>query len=132
MVLSRNSIFKNFVEILLITFPISLLFSNVIAEFYLILIILIYFIDVEFENLIKDLKRPLIFYLLIFYYLIINSIINIENKPSFERAIFFIQFPLLILGLNHLINKLDINLKKLFSSWIIIFFIISIDYLFNF
>ena len=61
MVLSRNSIFKNFVEILLITFPISLLFSNVIAEFYLILIILIYFIDVEFENLIKDLKRPLIF-----------------------------------------------------------------------
>ena len=128
MVLSRNSIFKNFVEILLITFPISLLFSNVIAEFYLILIILFYLIDVEFENLIKDLKRPLIFYLLIFWlYLIINSIINIENKPSFERAIFFIRFPLLILSLNHLINKLDINLKKLFSSWIIIFFIISID-----
>ena len=128
MVLSRNSIFKNFVEILLITFPISLLFSNVIAEFYLILIILFYLIDVEFENLIKDLKRPLIFYLLIFWlYLIINSIINVENKPSFERAIFFIRFPLLILSLNHLINKLDINLKKLFSSWIIIFFIISID-----
>ncbi len=128
MKLNDSLISKKFVEILVIIFPIALLFSNLLAEALIFLLIIFYFTKIKLKDLILDLKHPIIFGLIIFwFYLILNTLVNIENRPSFERTIFFIRFPLLILSLNFLINSLNLNLKKIFNFWIFIFFIIGID-----
>ena len=128
MKLNDSLISKKIIEILIIIFPVALLFSNILAEILIFLFILFYFIKTKLNNLFLDLKQPIIFYLIIFwFYLILNTIINIENKPSLERSIFFIRFPLLILSLNFIINTLNLDLKKIFNFWIFIFIIIGID-----
>ena len=119
---------KKIIEILIIIFPIALLFSNILAEILIFLFIIFYLIKVDFKNFFGDLKQPIILFLIIFwFYLILNTIINIENNPSLERSIFFIRFPLLILSFNFIVNTLNIDLKKIFNFWIFIFFIIGID-----
>ena len=128
MKLNDSLISKKIIEILIIIFPVALLFSNILAEILIFLFILFYFSKTKFNNLFLDLKQPIIIYLIIFwFYLILNTIINIENKPSLERSIFFVRFPLLILSLNFIINTRNLDLKKIFNFWIFIFIIIGID-----
>ena len=89
------------IEIFIIIFPVALLFSNIVAEILILLLIIFYLLKVKLKVFYLDLKKPIILFLIIFsIYLILNTAINIDNKPSLERAIFFIRFPLLILSLN--------------------------------
>ena len=116
------------VEIFIIIFPITLLFSNIVAEILILLLIIFYLLKVKLKVFYSDLKKPIILFLIIFWlYLILNTVINIDNKPSLERAIFFIRFPLLILSLNYVINTLNIDLKRIFNFWFFIFIVVSID-----
>tara|TARA_B100001057_G_scaffold500981_1_gene619462 strand:+ start:30536 stop:31801 length:1266 start_codon:yes stop_codon:yes gene_type:complete len=124
----NSTVSKKIIESLIIIFPIALLFSNILAEAIIILLIFSYLKETNFKNFISDLKHPIIIFILIFWlYLILNAVINFDNKPSLERTIFFIRFPLLILSLNYFVNFLDLNLKKIFRFWLIIFFLIGFD-----
>ncbi len=128
MVLIKNIINIKFIEFLLIILPIALLFSVVIAETIVVLIILSYCLFSNKNDFIKSIKDPILFLLIIFWlYLFINFFINYENSPSFSRTLFFGRFILLIISINFLINNLEINIKKIFKYWLLILIIISFD-----
>ena len=89
MVLIKNIINIKFIEFLLIILPIALLFSVVIAETIVVLIILSYCLFSNKNDFIKAIKDPILFLLIIFWlYLFINFFINYENSPSFSRTLF--------------------------------------------
>ena len=132
MVLSNSLISKKIIEVLLIFLPIALLFSNVLAELIIFLLITLYFLNEKFSNFFKALKDPIIILLLFFWlYLILNSILNIDNKPSFERAIFFLRFPIFVISICYFFNYLNVDQNKIFKYWMIIFFIICLDLIYQ-
>lgn len=116
-----------FYELLIIIFPIVLLFSNFLSE--LIIFLIIFFIFIERKN-IKISKISKIFFILfcIFgIYLIINYFINFDKNPSITRSFFFLRFPLYALALNLILGCEEIKKKKIFFSWFIIILIILVD-----
>ncbi len=124
---------KKIIEFLLIFLPVALLFSNILAETLIILLIAFYFFHRNLKGLFLDIKNPIIIYLLIFwFYLIINFFINYNNEPSLVRTISFIRFPFLILSISFFINYLEINTKKVFSFWFFIILIVCIDLFFQY
>ena len=128
MELNKFSLSRKIIEILLIFLPISLLLSNIIAELIVFLLIIFYISIQKFTDVVKDLKNPIILFLLIVWiYLFINYFINIDEDPSFLRTIFFLRFPLLILSISFFFNSLKINQKKIFKFWFGIVLIICID-----
>ena len=133
MTLDNFSISKKIIEILLILLPIALLFSNILAETIIILLICFYFFQRNYKNFIFDINNSLIIFLIIFWiYLILNFVINFDNSPSLTRSIFFIRFPLLILSISFFINNLEINLKKVFFLWFLIILVTCIDLFFQY
>ncbi len=133
MIISNYLNSKQIIEIILILLPIALLFSNIVAEFFIIGLIIFYFLNLNSKVFFKNLKEPIFLLILFFWlYLILNFFINFEKNPSLERTIFFIRFPLLILSISFFINNLNINLKKIFGFWGIIILIICLDLIFQF
>ena len=133
MALNNQHVYKKIIEILLILLPIALLFSNIVSETIIFILIVLYFLNLNSKIFFKNLKEPFIILILIFWvYLILNSLINIENNPSFSRSIFFIRFPLYILAFSFFVNILNINLNKVFNWWLIIIIIICADLFFQF
>ena len=119
---------KIFVEILFIILPITLLFSVIISEFVIFILITIFLYFSDKNNKVASLKDPIIiFFLLVWVYLIINYLINIDNNPSGLRTIFFFRFILLVISVNFFINILKINLNKIFLYWCFIIIIICGD-----
>ncbi|WP_435090551.1 O-antigen ligase family protein [Candidatus Pelagibacter bacterium nBUS_30] len=133
MVQNNFSLSKKIIEIIFIILPITLLLSNALSELIILILILFYISFPKPNFFLTTLKNPLIVLLLIFWlYLIFNYLINYENNPSLERTIFFIRFPLLILSISFFINKLNIDLDKIFRYWMIIITIICVDIFFQF
>ena len=133
MELNKLFLSKKIIEILLIFLPIALIFSNILAEFIIVVLIIFYLSIQKIENQKSDLKDPIIFFLLIIWaYLVINYFININKDPSFLRTFFFIRYPLLILSISFFLNSLNLNEKKIFSFWAIIILIACIDLNFQF
>ena len=133
MVLSNSLISKKIIEVLFIFLPIALLFSNVLAELIIFLLITLYFLKEKLSNFFKALKDPIITLLLFFWlYLILNSFFNIENKPNFERAVFFLRFPIFVISICYFFNILKIDQNKIFKYWMIIFIIICLDLIYQF
>lgn len=131
---ANNYLFpRKIIELILILLPISLLFSNIISELMILILIIFYFKYSKFKELLNNIKEPIILLLLFFWlYLILNFLINFDNNPSFDRTFFFLRFPLLILSISFFINYLNINIKKIFSWWAIIIIIVCIDLVFQF
>lgn len=133
MVLSNSLISKKTTEVLLIFLPIALLFSNVLAELIIFLLITLYFLKEKLSNFFKALKDPIITLLLFFWlYLILNSFFNIENKPNFERAVFFLRFPIFVISICYFFNILKIDQNKIFKYWMIILIITCLDLIYQF
>ena len=124
---------KKVTEILLILLLITLLFSNVLSELILIFLILIFLHHCNLRNFIEQTREPVIFTFLIFFLvLIINSIINFENNPSFQRTFFFIRFPIFVLSISYFINQNIINLDIIIKYWGMILLIIFFDLIFQY
>ena len=133
MELNKLSLSKRIIEILLISLPLALLFSNILAEAIVVFLICFYLSNVNFKNLVSGEKNSIILFLTLFWlYLIINFFINYNNDPSIIRTIFFIRFPLLVLSISFFINYLDINLKKVFSFWLLIILVTCADLFFQY
>ena len=117
-------------ESILLILPISLIFSNLISEILIFLIIVIFFTQVKKDEIQKILNNKIfIFLFLITIYLAINYLLNISKESSFTRSIFFIRFPLYVISLSYFLNKNYINKKKIFFAWGFIVFLICLDLL---
>lgn len=129
-----NNLFNNIklFELLIIIFPVCLLFSNLISELIIIFLIILTFYKIKFFTLKKKIK-DLIFFILIFIsiYLIFNYIINFEKDPSFSRSFFFIRFPLYSFTLFLILDSFNLNIKKIFYGWLIVSLIIYFDLFFQ-
>ena len=124
---------KKYIEILFILLPISLVFSSVISELIIFLLLIFYLKLSNTTDIIHSLKKPIIFLLCIFWiYLIINYFINFDKGPSILRTIFFIRFIILIIATNYFINYLEINLNKIYKFWLYFILFICLDLFWQF
>lgn len=124
---------KKIIEILIIGLPIALIFSNILAEVIIILLIGFYFFYRNYKGIIFDINNSIIIFLFVFWiYLIINYLINYNNDPSLIRTLSFIRFPLFILSISFFINYKEINLDKVFKFWFLFILIVCLDLFFQY
>ena len=128
MVLSKINPNKTFIEFLFIILPITLLFSVLISEIVVFILITYYLYISDKKDKISTIIDPIIIFLIfVWVYLIINYLINFDKDPSILRTFFFLRFILLVVAINFFINSLKINLDKIFLYWLILVVIICGD-----
>jgi len=97
MILSDFKKTSFYIEFIIIILPISLLFSSLISEIFILTLVFVFFWKVQKIELVSILKNKIIISIFILYiFLIINYFFNISRNPDFARSFFFIR----------LINKL--------------------------
>lgn len=122
-----------FSEFLIIILPVSLLFSNIISEAIVFILILILFFKIDKSVLKKNFNSKIFFLLLLLSaYFIFNYFINFEKDPSFLRSFFFIRFPLYTFAIYLILENFRINIKRIFTYWFIILTIILFDIFFQY
>ena len=115
-------------ELLLITLPISFLFSNIVSEIFVFIIIFFYLFNIKKTELKKILTDKIFIVLFFLYlYLLINFTINYSKDPSALRSFFFIRFPIYAISLGYLLNRSFINEKKIFLFWVLILVVTCFD-----
>jgi O-antigen ligase len=112
---------------LLLILPLSLLFGTLISE------IIIFFINLIFlsKSYIKkdwEWTKNIEFKFLIFIwiYLILNSIFSNNFSLSVSRGLFFFRFILLAFAVSEILKNLNFR-KKIFTYWIALVLLVSID-----
>ena len=118
---------ENSLVILISLIPISILIgpaislANILIFDFLFIIILFLRKDFEWIN------SPVVKILLILYlYLIFNSLIAQQPELSLLRNLGFIRLIILFLGINYFLNKSE-NLKLIFKVWSLTILIVVID-----
>ena len=117
----------NFPIIFLTILPISIILGPSISLINTILLSLIFFLE-NFKNKkikIYD-KNALIAFIVLYIYLIFNSLISVDYSTGIFRNVGFIRFILFFLTVNLIFHKFGYN-KSLFKVWTIIFLIVIID-----
>ena len=117
--------------LLLVAYPLALISGNLVINLFILLFSIIFFLNFK-EN--KKLLKDKIFYLLVFYFisLIVNLAFstNVENSVLRVLKIFFIIC--FIIEIMNMITKHNKTyLKYIFFSWSFIFFIVSMDIIFE-
>ena len=117
--------------LLLVAYPLALISGNLLINLFILLFSIIFFLNFK-EN--KKLLKNKIFYLLVFYFisLLVNLAFstNLENSVLRVLKIFFIIC--FIIEIMNMITKHNKTyLKYIFFSWSFIFFIVSVDIIFE-
>ena len=117
--------------LLLVAYPLALISGNLVINLFILLFSIIFFLNFK-EN--KKLLKNKIFYLLVFYFisLLVNLAFstNLENSVLRVLKIFFIIC--FIIEIMNMITKHNKTyLKYIFFSWSFIFFIVSVDIIFE-
>jgi len=117
-----------YIEFIIIILPISLLFSSLISEIFILTLVFVFLWKVQKIELVSILQNKIIISIFILYiFLILNYFLNISKNPDFGRSFFFIRFGLYIISLSYFLNKDYIDSKKIFLYWGIIIFLVCID-----
>ena len=118
---------------LIILLPVSLLTGSLILNLNIFLIVFFFLIDCKKRNIFLLFKeKSFIFLLIIWLYLIFNSIYVGDTSDSIIRAMGFIRFIFLTYAIFfylNLNNKIYENL--IFKYWIYLFLIVSVDLIFE-
>ena len=113
--------------ILLTILPISIVIGSAVSlinlVFFSLCIVSIYFSKNDIK--IYDLK-PLLFLIILYLYLILNSLISVDISSGIYRNLGFMRFILFFLMINYFFFISERNLDIL-KIWAIIFFIILVD-----
>ncbi len=130
--LSKYLYFENKIIYLIILLPISLLIGSAINNLFILLIIFAYLF--EFFKKEKFKFNLLVNLIIILYvYLILNSILLTQTNEAIIRAIGFIRFPLFAYAIAYYLKlENEKYLKPILKVWFIIFIIISVDIIFEF
>ena len=128
MILSDFKKTSFYIEFIIIILPISLLFSSLISEIFILTLVFVFLWKVQKIELVSILQNKIIISIFILYiFLILNYFLNISKNPDFGRSFFFIRFGLYIISLSYFLNKDYIDSKKIFLYWGIIIFLVCID-----
>ncbi len=119
---------------LILFLPISILIGTLISNILILLIIVFFIYELYKNGKFNYLKNyDFLFLVLIWIYLILNSIFISQNESSLIRAIGFIRFVLLAFAISY---YLSLNQKKylltIVKFWSIFFVIVTFDILFEF
>ncbi len=118
---------ENSLVILISLIPISILIgpaislANILIFDFLFIIIL--FLRKEFEWINSSVVKIL---LILYLYLIFNSLIAQQPELSLSRNLGFIRLLILFVGINYFLNKSE-NLKLIFKVWSLTILIVVID-----
>ena len=126
---NNNHIFSKFNYFLILFLPISLLAGSLVSNITIILICLIFIIDlIQRKNffLVKD--KNFYFLIIIYIYLILNSVLISQNIDSITRAVGFIRFIFLAYAIFFYLKFYNYNFLK---YWTIIFIFVSFDILYE-
>ncbi len=82
-----------FAEKIIILLPIALLFSNLISEFLIIILSIIFITKLDKKQISKIISNKIFIclFVLIIYFLI-NYILNLNKDPDIKRSLFFLDF----------------------------------------
>ncbi len=119
--------------ILLSIFPILFFIGTGVLNIGIILLDLIFIAEIIKKNK-YDLLKNYIFYSLILLWLtfLINVIFSIDSSNSFLRGFGFIRFIFFVMAILYYFNLNNEKYQKfILSSWLVIFFITSIDLMFE-
>ena len=113
-------------------FPVTLLIGSSFINSFIVLIDILFLFILIKEKKLNYLKHQS-FYILLFLWsiLIINMLLSINIENSLSRSIGFIRFIIFIFAIKFILNKNKTDDKLIFISWSIIFFIVSIDIIFE-
>ena len=124
--MSENSLSIKLNVILVSLIPLSLIIGPSISLLNIILIglffIFFYFSD---KNLKLPLDKSLIALILVYIYLLFNSIISLDHSLGIQRNAGFIRFILFFLAINYVFFK--INEKKILIFWLLVLTIVLLD-----
>ena len=123
---------RTFLILSIALFPITLLIGSSFINSSIVLIdILFLFLLIKEKNLNFLKKQSFYILLLLWAVLIINMLLSINTENSLSRSIGFIRFIIFIFAIKFILNKNKTDDKLIFLSWSIIFFIVTIDVIFE-
>ena len=130
----KSENFHNTLSLILISFlPLSLIIGSLVINIFCVLIIILFLFEIFKQKNFDFLKSNEFLLLLIFwFFLIINSFLGTNFENSAGRSFGFGRFILLVFALRYYFT---LNNQKYFKfiqlSWLIIFFIVTFDLLFE-
>ena len=123
---------ENFFSILIGLYPAALAAGTAISEtINLILIISFLYKSYSSRNWKWIKNKTFIFLIIIWFYLIINWLLSNFPDHSFDRAITFIRFPILIFSLIFFFSEKENSKKIIFNMWFYILAFLICDLLFE-
>ena len=126
----RKYIFSKFNYILITILPVTLLAGSMVSNITVVLISLFFIIDSIIRKNNFFLKDKNFYFLIIIYlYLIFNSIFISNHPEALFKAIAFIRFILLAYAINFYFKLYNNSFLKI---WALIFLVVSFDILFEF
>lgn len=136
-IFKENLIIK-ILSIFILMFPIILLIGSAAINLVIVIMNIFFLIHIIVEKKYKIFKND-VFYALIalWFFLILNTLLNEDFSKNYSRSFGFIRFILLIFLFNYFLSYKNYKFKKLvIGFWSIIFGIITIDliieYIFGF
>ena len=123
---------RTFLILSIALFPITLLIGSSFINSSIVLIDILFLFLLIKEKKLNFLKNQSFYILLILWaVLIINMLLSINTENSLSRSIGFIRFIIFIFAIKLILNKNKNDDKLIFFSWSIIFFIVTIDIIFE-
>ena len=127
---NKNSTCEKLNYILITILPVTLFIGSLISNLVVLLICVIFLIDLSLKKnffLIKDFNFH--FLLIIYLYLILNSLFVSYNSESLLKSVAFIRFFILPYAILYYFNFFK---KDIVKFWFFIFLIVSFDILFEY
>ena len=111
--------------------PLSIIFGPAISLLNTLLIGIIFIIFSLSEKKLYLRRIEVVLLFVLFFYLILNSLISIDKSIGIYRNLGFIRFIIFFLAINYFFYVNTKNYEKVFNFWILIFFIFLFDVYFE-
>ena len=137
---------SNFLEILtedliikvllffILMFPVILLIGSAIINSSIVLMNIFFLIHIINKKKYKIFKNDIFYFLIaLWFFLILNTILNDNFNENYSRSFGFIRFVLLIFLFAYMLTYKNYRFKRLvFNVWLTIFVIVTLDLIFEF
>ena len=127
---TKITFFTKINYLLIAILPVALIAGNLIVNCTVILICFFYLIDLA-KNRLSYLFKDTNFYflLLIYFYIIFNSLLISQTEESFIKAVGFLRFIVLAYAISFYFNFFKNEFIKI---WCVVFLIVSFDIIFEY
>ena len=132
--LNNESIFIKLSFFLIITFPIILLIGSAVINTVLVLLNIFFIIHILKYKNFKIFNNEIFYFFIGFWILLIlNTLLSNDFNNSYSRSFGFVRFILFFFLISYFFSYSNYKYKNLILSfWVLFFFIITIDLIFEF